>query len=160
MAIDQIAFRHAMTQFGSGVTIPVTVDGAGQPRGFTANSFCSVAMDPPLVLVCLAHGAESYPAFRDAQRYAIHVLSADQGPVALRFAEKRADKFEDEQWSTGEDGLPELRGALARVSCEAHAVYDGGDHAILVGRVVEAKVDETDGQPLLYFRRKFLDAAA
>ncbi|MFD3931921.1 flavin reductase family protein [Streptomyces sp. NPDC058614] len=149
-----------MTQFGSGVTVPVTVDESGRSWGFTASAFCSVALDPPLVLVCPARSAESYPAFVKSQRFAIHILGSEQADVAMRFAEKRTDKFEDGRWYTAEDGLPALSGALARVSCVTHAVHDGGDHAILIGRVVHTEVDEAAEAPLLYFRRRFLDPVA
>jgi flavin reductase ActVB len=158
--MDVNVFRDAMAQFGSGVTIPVTVDASGRPWGFTASAFCSVSLEPPLVLVCLARSADSYPAFRDARRYAIHVLRADQAALARRFAEKRADKFEEACWQSAEDGLPALREALARIDCAAHAVHDGGDHAILVGRVVHVDIDGADAAPLLHFRRRFVHSDA
>lgn len=153
-------FREAMTQFGSGVTIAVTVDPSGRRWGFTATAFCSVSLEPPLVLVCLARSAGSYRTFCDAGKYAIHVLRADHVPLACRFAETRADKFEEGRWLPGNDGLPALRGALARLSCVTHAVHDGGDHAVLVGRVVHVDVDSTDQAPLLHFRRQFVHAQA
>ena len=158
--MDADAFRDAMAQFGSGVTIPVTVDATGRPWGFTASAFCSVSLDPPLVLVCLARNADCYPAFRDARRYAVHVLRGDQAGLARRFAEKRADKFEEASWQPGEDGLPALGAALARISCVAYAVHDGGDHAILVGRVVQVAIDDAEAPPLLHFRRSFVRAEA
>src|SRR5262249_11881647 len=154
--MDGKLFRDAMTQFGSGVTIPVTVDASGRPWGFTANAFCSVSLDPPLVLVCLAKSADSYPAFRHAHRYAIHFLRVDQAAVALRFAEKRTDKFADGSCLADGYGIPALPRALARISCAAHAVHDAGDHAILVGRVTDVAVDGDGEAPLLHFRRRFI----
>lgn len=151
LSVDPILFKEAMTQFASGVTIPATIDQSGRPWGFTASAFCSLSLAPPLVLVCLASSADCYPIFKDAGRYAIHILSAEQEALALRFAQKRADKFAGTAYEIADDGLPALPDALARVTCAAHAWHEDGDHAILVGRVIAA--DANAGAPLLHFRR-------
>ena len=91
--VDQAAFREAMARFPAGVTIVTTADRAGRPRGFTASSFCSVSLDPPLVLVCLARSAESYPVFDTCDRFAVSMLGEDDADLAHRFATRRPDKF-------------------------------------------------------------------
>lgn len=88
-------FKQAMASFPSGVTIVTTVDGDGKWWGFTATSFCSVSMDPPLVLVCLARGAECHPVFEAAEHFVIHVIHSEHTDLALRFATRGADKFGD-----------------------------------------------------------------
>jgi len=145
-------FRHALSRFASGVTIVTCYDAAGRPRGFTASSFTSLSLDPPLVLVCLARSADCHRAFATADRYAVHILRAEQADLAERFGGRRADKFDGTPFCVGEAGTPVLPGALATLSCAAHAVLPGGDHSILVGRVVDMAV--ADGAPLLHFDRR------
>lgn len=149
--MDEAAFRDAMTLFASGVTIPVTADAAGRYWGMTASAFCSLSLTPPQVLVCIATSADSYPAFAHAERFAIHVLGEGQKELAMHFARKHPDKFETLDYKIAEDGLPAFADVLARVSCTADAVHEGGDHVILVGRVESAEV--SSGRPLLHFAR-------
>lgn len=147
------AFKAAMARFASGVTIVTTHDADGTPRGFTASSFCSVSLDPPLVLVCLAKSASSYPAFRDCDRFAVSVLRAEQTGLARRFAEKGADKFTHGRFVAGTSGVAVVDDALALVECTAEHRYEAGDHVILVGRVEHA--DAGSGSPAVYFDRGF-----
>lgn len=150
-------FRDAMAAFPSGITIVTTVDDAGRRWGFTATSFCSVSMDPPLVLVCLARTAECHPVFADAPRWVVHVIRPEHADLALRFATRGADKFADAGFHADERGLPVLDGACVALSCVAHQRLDGGDHTILLGRVERTRLGEAS--PAVYFRRRFHELA-
>ncbi|MBX4171479.1 flavin reductase family protein [Rhodococcus pyridinivorans] len=146
-------FRSAMASFPSGVTIVTTTDADGRWWGFTASSFCSVSMDPPLVLVCLADTAECHPVFTAAQRWMIHVIHPDHAELATRFATRGADKFTHAGFVPDERGLPVLTDACVTLDCTASARHAGGDHTILVGRVEHTSVREAE--PAIYFQRAF-----
>jgi flavin reductase ActVB len=142
-----------MSRFPTGVTVVVTRDRAGRPRGFTASSFASLSDAPPRVLVCLARSAACCPAFLEAPRFAVHVLSADQQEAARRFATRGTDKFAGGETGDHPDGLPVLKGVVARLSCTARPPHDGGDHVVLVGEVAHTEV--WDLPPAVYVRRGF-----
>ncbi|UIX29241.1 flavin reductase family protein [Streptomyces sp. GQFP] len=146
-------FREAMASFPSGVTIVTTTDETGKERGFTATSFCSVSMEPPLVLVCLAANAECHPAFTSAARWLVHVITDEHTELAMRFATRGADKFAHPGFTLNEHGLPTLDGASVTLECTTHAIHPAGDHTVLVGRVDDVHL--SDGTPTLYYRRNF-----
>lgn len=148
------AFRAALAQFPSGVTITTTLDDSGQPWGFTASAFCSLSLDPPLLLVCLQTNADCYDAFRSAEKFAASILSARQSEIALRFATKGLNKFDGLATEPGPaTGAPLITGACSSLECVAYDRYDGGDHDILIGRVVRAA--HRNEEPLLYYDRRF-----
>jgi flavin reductase ActVB len=150
-------FREALSRFASGVTIVTALDSNERPRGFTASAFCSVSLEPPLVLVCLAATADCHSIFRPGLRYAIHILQADQDALALRFGQRRHDKFEGVDIGSDEDGLPSLAKSLVRLSCRLQTVHEGGDHSILVGSVESVSIGE--GMPAVYYNRHFWSMA-
>lgn len=151
---DARTFRDALGCFATGVTIITAMDADGNPIGLTANSFTSVSLDPPLLLVCVANNAGSAPVLRDAERFAVNVLQIGQQPTSNRFAGKGEDRFANTQWEVGEFGTPVLTGSLSSFECARDALHDGGDHFILVGRVLKAMF-EPRRDPLLYFRGKY-----
>jgi flavin reductase ActVB len=152
--LDTVAFRETMSRFASGVTIVTTVDEAGVSWGFTASAFCSLSMDPPLVLVCLDKRADCHPVFLRAERFAVSILRLHHRELAVRFATKGADKFAGGLFrGFGAPPLPVVLDALGVVLCRTHARYDGGDHTILIGEVEEAVAGE--GKPLVYHNRGF-----
>ncbi|MFJ4342805.1 flavin reductase family protein [Streptomyces sp. NPDC088915] len=151
--VDPAAFTRTMAHVPSPVTVVTTVDGTGRRWGFTAGSFTSLSLDPPLVLVCPAKTASCHPAFVAADRFLVNVLSTGQVPIAGAFARSGGDKFAGTPMEPCEFGLPGLRAATARLACTLHEVLDGGDHSILVGRV-EA-VYEGGTEPLVYHNRRF-----
>ena len=129
--------RNALGTFATGVTI-VTARGLdGEPIGMTASSFNSVSIDPPLVLWSAARSARSGPGFRAAARFAVHILAQDQMGHSRRFAKTGTDKFEHVDWTPDADGVPILPDVSMRFDCTTHAVHDGGDHWIIVGRVLD-----------------------
>lgn len=133
-AADPRAFRRCLGQFATGVTV-MTAATAGGPIGVTANSFSSLSLDPPLVLWSIARSSRRFEAFTRAAYFAVNVLGAEQVALSQLFASPVEDRFAGLDWWPGLDGVPVLPGILALFECEMEAVHDGGDHAILVGRV-------------------------
>lgn len=147
--------RDALGCFSTGVTVVTTVDPDGKPVGLTANSFTSVSLDPPLVLFSLARTSYNLPVFEKAGRFAINVLHIGQQPLSNRFVQRDVDRFEGVDWSyKSESGSPIIAGALASFDCSTHAVHDGGDHLIFIGKVEQAWF-EPHRDPLLYFRGRY-----
>ncbi|SCG69262.1 flavin reductase family protein [Micromonospora halophytica] len=153
MAIPPAEFTRAMARVPGPVTVVTTIDAAGQRWGFTASSFSSLSLSPPLVLICLDKAASTYEAFATTDRFMINVLRREQSAIALRFARSGVDRFADGDVVPLERGLPGIPEALVRVACSLHQVLDGGDHSILIGRVEATHVG--DGAPLIYCDRGF-----
>lgn len=152
-ATSASTLRDALASFPSGVTIVTTADRDDRWWGFTATSFSALSMEPPLVLVCLANDARCHPAFRAAGSWTVHVVPAERTDLALLFATRGADKFGTGDFTPDADGNPVLADSTATFACVTFARYDGGDHTIMVGRVVRATA--RDRTPVLYFRRGF-----
>jgi flavin reductase (DIM6/NTAB) family NADH-FMN oxidoreductase RutF len=150
---DPRTLRDALGCFATGVTV-VTCQHEGVPAGLTVNSFTSVSLDPPLLLVCVAKMAASATALTAASDFAINVLQTGQQPASIRFSTRDEDRFGTTPWSCGEAGAPILKDSLCVFECERYAVHDGGDHYILVGQVMKASFDASL-DPLLYFRGKY-----
>ena len=146
--LDPQAFRSALGTFVTGVTIVTARDEAGRPFGLTANSFNSVSLDPPMVLWSLSLHSGTLPVFRDADGWAVHVLAADQQAMSDRFARPGADKFDGLDLADGFEGAPLIPGYAARFGCRARFEYEGGDHAIFLGEVVD--FDRREVEPLIY----------
>ncbi len=153
MNADPRALRNAFGAFATGVTVITTRQPDGTPRGFTANSFTSVSLDPPLLLVCLAKTAHSADVFASAPRFAVNILAEDQKAVSGLFASRVPDKFDQCAWTPGPADMPLIDGALAKFTCANHQLVDAGDHLILIGRVDHFATN--DGQPLGYFRGNY-----
>ena len=151
---DARTLRDALGCFATGVTVVTTLDADGQPVGLTANSFTSVSLDPPLLLVCIAKSAGSLAAMEAAENFAVNVLHIGQQPTSNLFARSGEDRFAATPWSRGHNGAPLLSGALVNFECRRHALHEGGDHVILVGEVIRARF-EPRRDPLLYFRGKY-----
>ncbi len=151
---DPRTLRDALGCFATGVTVVTCRDSDGEPVGLTANSFTSVSLDPPLLLVCIAKGATSADAMIGASHFAVNVLQTEQQPASIRFATRHEDRFGPNDWSPGEFGAPVLEKSLSVFECEVHAVHDGGDHHLLVGHVLRARFDR-GLDPLLYFRGSY-----
>ncbi|MFZ4603281.1 MAG: alpha/beta fold hydrolase [Caulobacterales bacterium] len=151
---DVRTLRDAMGCFATGVTVVTACDAEGCPVGLTANSFTSVSLDPPLVLVCIAKTAGSLAVLSSQPNFAINVLHIGQQPTSNRFARKEGDRFADVAWEPGASGAPILQGGLAAFECTRDAIHDAGDHVILIGRVDRARFDPYR-DPLLYFRGRY-----
>jgi flavin reductase (DIM6/NTAB) family NADH-FMN oxidoreductase RutF len=149
MAIGENEFRRVLGHFATGVA--VVAARAGEPaQGLTANAIASVSLDPPLVLVCVEHAADTHDVIVAAESFAISVLRHDQEALARRFADDAAAKFDGVAHRSEVTGAPVLEYALAWIDCRLWASYPGGDHTIFVGEVVAGDAD--GGAPLTYFR--------
>ncbi|MFY0618113.1 flavin reductase family protein [Shimia sp.] len=144
-------FRDALGCFATGVTI-VTVPTADGPLGMTANSFSSVSLDPPLILWCPARNSERHPHFAGASHFAIHMLRDDQSTLAMEFA-RNGDPFANQPYQSNPHGVPLIDNCLARLECSTHAVHNGGDHDIVVGKVERLWID--NGAPLIFAQSNF-----
>jgi flavin reductase (DIM6/NTAB) family NADH-FMN oxidoreductase RutF len=167
--VEPVALRAALGHFATGVTVVTARDGAGAAFGTTANALTSVSLDPPLLLVCLRDASETLTALRASGRFAVNVLGAGQHELAGRFARRAAAGTwagvavrRAERDSTGGrcDGTdtaepPLLEGALATLQCALHDVADGGDHRIVVGRVLAVEHPAEHREPLLFYRGSF-----
>lgn len=138
--------RDALGRFATGVTV-VTCTTPEGPLGITANSFSSLSLDPPLVLWSPGKASRRFAPFVAANHYAIHVLSEVQGLVGTGFVRDGA-AFSDLDWTMNSEGVPVIMGCLARFECARADVHDGGDHAIVVGRVLRVAMGE--GAPLVF----------
>ena len=153
-ALDPRGLRRALGAFLTGVTVVTTLDAAGTPRGFTAKSFTSVSLDPPLVLVCLAKAASACEVFSNAGRYAVNILATDQRRVSDAFAARAADRFAGVPWRPEATGAPVIEGVAAWLDCTLHEVVDAGDHVVLIGRV--QAFGEAGHGPLGYCRGSYV----
>lgn len=143
--------RNAFGKFATGVTL-VTCQFDGKPVGIAANSFSSVSLDPALCLWVLGKTSSRYQAFTEADHYAVHILSADQQELCGAIA-KNGWALSEYLSATSTDGVPLIDGALARLECRRSALYEGGDHTIIVGQIERAAY--SDGEALTYFASKY-----
>ena len=147
-------FRRALSQFPTGVTVITTNDEQGRPVGVTASSFNSVSVEPPLILWSIDKGAHSLGVFENSEHFAVNVLSRNQVDVSNRFASRGEDKFKDVIYSKGVGGSPLLNDYSAQFECKTWAVYDGGDHLILVGEVLDYRYNDSN-LPLVFARGSY-----
>lgn len=149
MNLDGRALRDALGQFATGVCVVSTVNAAGKAVGITANSFSSVSLDPPLVLWSLQNGSDIYDTFAAPKTFAINVLAREHEHLSNLYARKGDHLMSLEHYSLGRNGAPLLKGALVSFECDLHATHEGGDHLIIVGRVLDV-VSRPGGRPLLF----------
>lgn len=153
MAISNDEFRAALSRFASGVTVVTSKDKEERMHGITVSAFCSVSLDPPLILICVEKTTGSHFALARSEAFVVNVLSVSQGEISERFASMLPDKFDGVDFRLGIDGIPNLLGCLVNMECRLTDSYDGGDHTIFVGQVENAAF--FDGDPLLYFRSDY-----
>jgi len=156
--VDRTSLRRAFGAFATGVTVVTT--GGDAPHGMTANSFTSVSLDPPLVLICVGHEAIMHGALRTARTFGVSVLASDQEAVARYFADNSRplgkEQFDTVDWLPGtQTGVPLIKGAMAHFECDLRASHDGGDHTIFIGRLLS--MDRGDAtEALIFHQGKFL----
>jgi 4-hydroxyphenylacetate 3-hydroxylase, reductase component len=148
MSVTASGFRQALGQFAAGVTVVTTRDRQGHPLGLTVTAFCSVSLDPPLVLVSVGNRSEANAGFRDSGVFGVSVLAEDQEAVSQRFAKGGAAKFKGIELDTGTTGVLLVPGALAHIECRLTASHPAGDHTIHLGEVVA--LTARPGRPLLH----------
>lgn len=150
---QRIAFRNALGNFATGITVITTTTADGAHVGMTANSFNSVSLDPPLVLWSIGKNATGFDDFMSASHYTINVLAADQVNLSNQFASKTADKFEGVDFEAGLSGAAKLKGCAAVFECKAHQSIEAGDHWVLIGQV--ENFTTSDSAPLLYHQGRY-----
>jgi flavin reductase (DIM6/NTAB) family NADH-FMN oxidoreductase RutF len=148
--LDPRALRDAFGSFMTGVTVVTTHDTESNPLGFTANSFTSVSLDPPLVLVCLANSSANYDVLVNSGRFAINILSENQKEVSNTFARPVDDRFASVNWQKGPFGSPIIEAVSAWFDCSSYKQVEAGDHIILIGQV---EAFETSASPGLGYAR-------
>ncbi len=151
------AFKEAMRRFPTGVTVVTSVKN-GEPRGVTVSAFASVTLEPPTILICVNREARSYLFISSSKIFCVNVLSADQQPLAERFAARiRERQFEGVPYSIDRTGAAVLEGVLAHLDCEVVEEHHAGSHSIFIGRVISLAV--RNGSPLGYFDGRYHDFA-
>jgi flavin reductase (DIM6/NTAB) family NADH-FMN oxidoreductase RutF len=153
LKISKDEFRAALGRFPSGVTVVTTRDNENRLHGITVSAFCSVSLEPPLILVCIEKTAGSHRAFEESEAFVVNILREDQQHVSDLFASNSHDKFDNLKTRPGIENLPVLEDALVSLECRVASAYDGGDHTIYVGEIAAATVN--DGQPLVYFHGRY-----
>jgi flavin reductase ActVB len=150
-------FKRAMARLAGAVNVITTRDEQGQAWGFTATAFCSLSLQPPLVLFCLGQDADCYQAFLRARSFAVNMLSEQQRELAQRFATKGRAKYRETAFAGGKPGPPLLPGSLVTLECSVQNIYPGGDHSIITGLVERAELagDGAGNHPLLYYAQTY-----
>lgn len=162
--VDPGTYRDVLSRYVTGVTVVTALDdrdGYAQPWGTTVNSFNSVSLDPPLVLVAIGHERSIHPLIERTRRFAVNILGEDSQALSDCFAgapsELPREAFCNAGYRIGgECQLPVLDAALAYVGCSVEQVIEAGDHTLYIGRVVEAGTSDDPGWPLLFYRRRYL----
>ncbi|OMC05249.1 hypothetical protein A5733_20045 [Mycobacterium sp. NS-7484] len=155
MAKQSADYRTVMGNFPTGVVV-VSGLSDGIPVGLTVQSFMSLSLDPPMILLSVDRKSTSWPLISATGRFAVNVTAADQQGVALTFAKSGTDKFADMRWSPGpETGVPLIEGCQAWVEAEVAATHDGGDHVIVTAHVLSMRTGDEQSEPLVFFRSKF-----
>jgi flavin reductase (DIM6/NTAB) family NADH-FMN oxidoreductase RutF len=150
MPIEKNELRRIMGHFATGVTVITTISKDGAIYGLTANAFMSVSLEPPLLLISVDKKAESYPYFEQSKVFTVNILGDSQEALSRRFAVSGGNKFDGVAYRRGANNVPILEDTLAHVECRVYAAYDGGDHTLYLGEILEAETRE--GKPLLFYR--------
>lgn len=150
--IDADTFRSVLGRFASGITILTARDDDGDDHGMTVSAFCSLSLNPPLVLFCVDHEASMHDLLLEHPTIGISVLSSEQEPHSRRFAAEDDDRFDGIAFTRGENGVVLLDAALAHMECRIAGHHEGGDHTIFIAEIERATPRATDGRPLLYYR--------
>ncbi|HXH21703.1 MAG TPA: flavin reductase family protein [Dehalococcoidia bacterium] len=156
MSVDSVVFRHAVSTFGTGVTV-ITTGRDGNYHAMTANAFMSLSLEPITVLVSIEKTANTYPIILAAGVFTVNILAEDQEEVSRTYASKAMQDrhtLKDAEFTIGRNGVPKLAGCLAYIECHTIKTYDGFDHTLFVGEVDSAEVAR-DVPPLMYFRSAY-----
>lgn len=145
------AFKLALGNYPTGVTVVTACNDVNEPIGLTVNSFTSVSIDPLLILWSLDKKSQLHPYFTAAQKFAVNILASNQEHLCTLFSSKIPDRFAQAKWSTSALGLPVLHDTAAILQCKLSQQIDAGDHTIFIGQVLE--IDDSQKEPLLYHRR-------
>ena len=156
MSFDPKEFRRCLGNFATGVTVITAKSADGTQVGVTANSFNSVSLDPPLILWSIIKTSSSYAVFENSDHFAVNILAADQIDLSNNFAKPSDNKFANVETQSGVGGAPLLQNTAANFQCEKYQVVDGGDHWIMIGKVVA--FENLGRAPLLYVQGSYAGA--
>ena len=158
--VSREEFRTAMSKFATGVTVVTTIDDQGQPHSMTANSFTSVCLEPPVVLVCVAHSTNTFNFVERTGRFGVNILCEEQEHIGAYFAKRPEDRHGDAEYSytRAQDGVPILDNSMAFLNCQVIGAHVCGDHTIYLGEVKEIRQNES-GPPLMFFRSRWYHPA-
>ena len=150
MSVSPDEFRSVLGRFPSGVTVVTTKAADGSNQGMTVSAFCSVSLEPPLVLICIEKTASIYDVLTGASGFVVNILSAKQEQIARRFSIVDIDRFEGVGFSRTQNGIAVLEDVLGVIECRKFALHDAGDHTIIVAEVEATRAE--NGSPLMYYR--------
>ena len=153
MPLEKEEFKTALSRWASGLTIITACDSEGEPKGFTASSFASLSLDPPMVLYCLARASARFEIFAQSKSFGVNMLTWEQAEYSNHFSRRDGPGFSEVPYTLGKLGVPLLNGCMATLECKVHSTLPGGDHIIVTGVVEEANWNEES--PLIYFRSKY-----
>lgn len=155
MSLDPRQFRNALGRFATGVCVITAQPQGEKPMGMTVNSFASVSLDPPLILWSLQKNSECYSAFANVPKFAVNFLSAGQQVLSNQFAKKGEHEIPEGQYIQGRSGCVVLKNVMTSMECQLEAMHDGGDHVIIIGRVLELIDHPAYRAPLVFFGGKY-----
>jgi flavin reductase (DIM6/NTAB) family NADH-FMN oxidoreductase RutF len=150
LSVSPDEFRSVLGRFPSGVTVVTTRGADESDEGMTVSAFCSVSLEPPLVLICIEKTASVHDALTQAPAFVVNILSAKQEQIARRFSIVDIDRFEGVGFSRSVNGIAVIDEVLAVIECNRYALHDAGDHTIVIGEVEAGRAEI--GAPLLYYR--------
>jgi flavin reductase (DIM6/NTAB) family NADH-FMN oxidoreductase RutF len=150
MPISKEDFRAALGRFASGITVVTSIDSEDRFHGMTVSAFCSVSLEPPLVLVSISKDTCSHNSIAESKTFVVNILHEGQEELSERFAAPIDDKFSETEYTKSAKGLPLINDALANLECRLVHSYEGGDHTIYVGEIENVFIKE--GNPLIHFR--------
>ncbi|CAA0119108.1 p-hydroxyphenylacetate 3-hydroxylase, reductase component [BD1-7 clade bacterium] len=155
MSLDQREFRNALGRFATGVCV-ITANPEGEaPIGMTVNSFGAVSLDPPLVLWSIQKDSECFPLFEKATQYGVNILSEDQQALSNQYAKKGQHDLVEGTFRQGSSGVAVLKDVMTSFECDIESRIDGGDHVILLGRVLEMTTHPAERNPLVFYAGKY-----
>jgi 3-hydroxy-9,10-secoandrosta-1,3,5(10)-triene-9,17-dione monooxygenase reductase component len=161
MSIDAAQFKHIMSRWCSGVTV-VTMKSGDMVHGLTASAFCSVSLNPSLILVCVGKKQSSLPMIKDSGRFIVNILAQGQDEVSQAFAMPRPEgiaQFAKTPYKLSPNGTPVLEGTLGHLDCKVHSITDAGDHEVIIGEIERCEIPEAEN-PLLYYKGKYRQLSA
>jgi flavin reductase (DIM6/NTAB) family NADH-FMN oxidoreductase RutF len=151
--VDPSLYRRTCARFATGITVVTVVDEEGRPHGMTVNSFSSVSLDPPLILVSIDLRNAILGHFLSSTYFGINILAAHQEHLSRRFSSTSENRFHGVAWREGQSGVPLLDGVLAHFECVVARTFEAGDHTVLIGQVLTAGYQEAD--PLVFFSSSY-----
>lgn len=159
MSLDPREFRNALGRFATGVCVITAKDAAAKPFGMTINSFASVSLDPALILWSLQKNSDCFAAFQSTKHFAVNILAADQQAISNQYAKKNEHDLTPGSYRETENGCVVLNDVFTSFECEIEAVHEGGDHLILVARVLAMNNTE-QREPLVFFAGRYRELVA